>query len=434
MPSSVLLVAFIGLLLLLYAIGVPAAYSLGMTVVIIMLLPIGPEQNFVILTQRAYSGLNSYTLLAIPFFIMAGRLMNITGITDDLFSFAQELVGSLRGGLAHVNVLVSLLFSGMSGSAIADAAGLGMIEYRAMTSQDYDGEAAVGVTGASSIIGPIIPPSIPIVLYGVLAQESIGALFIAGIVPGLLLAASLMATIYYRSHKNDWPKQETSFDPIQASKLFIKAIPGLLTPAIIIGGILGGVFTPTEAAIVASAYALIIGVFHYQSLDLSTFYEVSKSTFEDSISILIIIGLAKMYAYWLSLAGIPGLIGNLLVELSLSSIAVTLILTIMLLILGTFMEGSAVILIMVPILVPLYPQLGIDPIHFGIVMVVALMYGLITPPFGLILFTLERVTDQNLGSVMRSMLPYYLPLAVVLLAIVLFPSLTLALPRFFGLL
>lgn len=434
MPSSVLLVAFIGILLLLYALGVPAAYSLGMTVVIIMLLPIGPEQNFVILAQRAYSGLNSYTLLAIPFFIMAGRLMNITGITDDLFNFAQELVGSVRGGLAHVNILVSLLFSGMSGSAIADAAGLGTIEYKAMTSQDYDGEAAVGVTGASSIIGPIIPPSIPIVLYAVLAQESIGALFIAGVVPGLLLAASLMITVYYRSHKNDWPKQETSFDPIQAFKLFVKAVPGLLTPAIIVGGILGGIFTATEAAIVASAYALIIGVFYYRSLDLNSFYEVSKSTFEDSISVLVIIGLAKMYAYWVALAGIPGLIADLLVGFSLGTIAATLVLAIMLLIMGTFMEGSAVILIMVPILVPIYPELGINPIHFGIVMVVALMYGLLTPPFGLILFTLERVTDQSLDSVMRSMLPYYLPLAVVLLAIILFPALTLALPRFVGLL
>lgn len=431
MPD-VLLIAFFGILLLLYSFGVPAGYSLGMTVIFIMLLPMGPDLNFTILTQRVYTGMDAWVLLAIPFFILAGRIMNATGITTDIFDFATELVGPISGGLAQVNVIVSLIFSGMSGSAVADAAGLGVIEYEAMTSHGYDGKDAVGVTGASAVIGPIIPPSIPIVVYAVLAEESIGSLFIAGIVPGLLLALILMGAIYYLARKNGWPK-EKSYNLRRLFKTFLKAIPGLATPVIIIGGILSGAFTATEAALIASLYALVVGLFYYKSIDLDDFYVVCKDTFEDTASIIIIIGFANLYAYWLTLSGIPDIIGDMLLGLPVGAIGTMISLVIVLLIMGTFMETMAILLIMVPMLVPLFPELGLDPIHFGIVMVLTLMYGLITPPFGLILFVLERVTDQDLYTVMRSMIPYYLPLALVLIATILFPELTLALPEFFGL-
>lgn len=431
--SEILLAAFIGILFLLYGIGVPAAYSLAMTVLLIMFLPIGPELNFIVVTQRFWAGMNSWVLLAVPFFLMTGRIMNVTGITDDMFNFATELVGPVQGGLAQVNVVVSLIFSGMSGSAVADAAGIGSVEYEAMTSNGYDGEDAVGITGASSIIGPIIPPSIPIVVYAVLAQESIGTLFIAGVVPGVLMSVAMAATVYYLARSGNWP-QEGSYDFSSLFESFLKAVPGLITPLIIVGGILLGVFTATEAALVAVVYAILLGFFYYRSITLQDLYEVSKETFEDTASIVVIFGFANLYAYWLTLAGIPDLIGGIVTGLGASTVITMLLLALVLLVLGTFMEGMAVLLIMVPMLVPLYPELGIDPIHFGVVMVVTLMYGLITPPFGLILFVLERVTNESLDQVMRSMLPYYLPLLFVLLLIILFPELSLALPKAFGLL
>lgn len=430
--SELLLALFIGLLFILYSIGIPAAYSLGLTVFFIMLLPIGPDLNLIVITQRFWAGMTSWVLLAVPFFLLAGRIMNITGITDDIFNFATELVGPIRGGLAQVNVVVSLIFSGMSGSAVADAAGIGSVEFEAMTSNGYDGKSAVGITGASSIIGPIIPPSIPIVIYAVLAQESIGTLFIAGIVPGLLMALAMGITVYYLAQKHDWPR-EGSYDLSRLFETFVKAIPGLLAPAIIIGGILGGIFTATEAAIVAVVYAILLGFFYYRSIDLPKLYEVSKETFEDTAAIVVIFGFANLYAYWLTLAGIPTLIGDIVTSMGASPLITILVLAFVLLVLGTFMEGMAVLLIMVPMLVPIYPELGIDPIHFGIVMVVALMYGLITPPFGLILFVLERVTNVSLDQVMRSMIPYYLPLLFVLLLIIIFPEISLALPEAFGL-
>lgn len=430
--SELLLLLFIGLLFVLYSIGIPAAYSLGLTVFFIMLMPIGPELNLIVITQRFWAGMTSWVLLAVPFFLLAGRIMNITGITDDIFNFATELVGPIQGGLAHVNVVVSLIFSGMSGSAVADAAGIGSVEYEAMTSNGYDGESAVGITGASSIIGPIIPPSIPIVIYAVLAQESIGTLFIAGVIPGLLMALAMAGTVYYLAKKNNWPR-EGSYDISRLFETFIEAIPGLLAPGIIIGGILGGVFTATEAAIVAVVYAILLGFFYYRSIRVYELYEVSKETFEDTAAIVVIFGFANLYAYWLTLAGIPDLIGDIVTGLGASPLVTMLALAFVLLILGTFMEGMAVLLIMVPMLVPIYPELGIDPIHFGIVMVIALMYGLITPPFGLILFVLERVTDVSLDKVMRSMVPYYIPLLLVLVLIIVVPEISLALPKMFGL-
>ena len=431
--SSALLAAFSLTLLLLYALGVPVGYALALTVVFIMAAPLGPDPNFGTMAQRAYAGMDQWVLLAVPFFIFAGRLMNEAGITDDLFDFATELVGSMRGGLAQVNVIVSVIFSGMSGSAVADAAGLGLIEYEAMTSQGYEGKDAVGVTGASAIIGPIIPPSIPAVIYAVLVEESIGALFIAGVVPGLMLAGVLMITIYYIAGRNGWP----GGDPIDVRRLLkslVRTVPGLMTPGIIIGGIIFGIFTATEAAIVASVWAMIVGKFYYGGINLESYYSIVRETVVDTASIIIILGFANLYAFWLTLSGIPDILGDWILGISPNVTVTLLVLTLMLLILGTFMETMAILLIMTPVLVPLFPVLGIDPIHFGIIMIVTLMYGLVTPPFGIILFVLERVTDVNLFDAMKSVAPYYVPLGVVLLCIVLFPELSLYLPRLFGLL
>jgi len=431
--SSALLAAFSLTLLLLYALGVPVGYALALTVVFIMVAPLGPDPNFGTMAQRAYAGMDQWVLLAVPFFIFAGRLMNEAGITDDLFDFATELVGSMRGGLAQVNVIVSVIFSGMSGSAVADAAGLGLIEYEAMTSQGYEGKDAVGVTGASAIIGPIIPPSIPAVIYAVLVEESIGALFIAGVVPGLMLAGVLMITIHYIAGRNAWPSGD-SINVRRMLKSLVRTIPGLMTPGIIIGGIVFGIFTATEAAIVASVWAMIVGKFYYGGIDLESYYSIVRETVVDTASIIIILGFANLYAFWLTLSGIPDILGDWILGISPNVTVTLLVLTVMLLVLGTFMETMAILLIMTPVLVPLFPVLGIDPIHFGIIMIITLMYGLVTPPFGIILFVLERVTDVDLFDAMKSVAPYYVPLGVVLLCIVLFPELSLYLPRLFGLL
>lgn len=433
MSNVVLLLAFFLILLLLYTTGIPVGYALGLTVVFVMVGPIGPDGSFVALAQRAYSGMDSWVLLAVPFFIFAGRLMNESGITEDLFEFATELVGSLQGGLAHVNVIVSVIFSGMSGSAVADAAGLGVIEYEAMTSYGFEGRDAVGVTGASAVIGPIIPPSIPVVIYAVLVQESIGALFIAGVVPGLLMAASLMLTIAWLARRHGWP----SGDPIDIGRLlrsFVRTIPGLMTPFIIVGGIIFGIFTATEAAVVASLWAIIVGTFYYRGLNLRSYLNVCRDTVEDTASIIIILGFANLYAFWLTLSGIPDILGDWILGVSDSVVITLLILTLLLLFLGTFMETMAILLVITPVILPLFPVLGINPYHFGIVMIITLMYGLITPPFGIILFVLDRVTEVKLTDVMRAMLPYYIPLGVVLLAVVIFPEISLYLPRRIGLL
>jgi tripartite ATP-independent transporter DctM subunit len=429
--SNILVAAFFLSLLILYAVGTPVGYALALSVIFVMLTPLGPELNFGTLAQRSYSGMDVWVLLAVPFFIFAGRLMNTAGITNDLFDFAQNLVGGIQGGLAQVNVIVSVIFSGMSGSAVADAAGLGIIEYEAMTSQGYEGKDAVGITGASSIIGPIIPPSIPAVIYAVLVQESIGALFIAGVIPGLMLAGALMMTIYYQARKHDWPAGE-SMNFRRMVESFIRTIPGLMTPVIIIGGIILGIFTATEAAIVASLWAILVGKFYYGGIDLNSYYSVLTDTITDTASIIIILGFANLYAYWMTISGIPNILGNWILGISPNVIITLLILTLLLLLLGTFMETTAILLIITPVLVPLFPILGINPIHFGIIMIVTLMYGLITPPFGIILFVLERVTAESLFDTMKSMTPYYLPLGIVLMCIVLFPELSLYLPRTFG--
>ncbi len=436
MSSMILIsVAFFVILLGLYVIGVPVAYSIGLTTLLLMVLPFGLDLNLMIFAQHFYLGINSFVLLAVPLFILAGRFMNEMGMTEDIFDLAQELVGSVRGGIGHVNIMVSMIFAGMSGSALADAAGLGTIEYEAMTERGYDDVYAVGITGASATIGPIIPPSIEFILYGSLAEESVGALFIAGVVPGLLMGLSLMATILILSYTRETGVgRKTAFTLGRFLKSSLKAIPALFAPVIIIGGIFFGIFTPTEAAAVACAYVLFLDLVYYKNLDTATIYEVMKDTFADTAVIMVIIGLANVYAFLLTIAGVPAFLTSSLLGVTESTLIITILLVIVLLILGTFIEPIALIMITVPVLAPSYAALGIDPIAFGVIMVLALTIGLITPPLGMILFVLERVTDLELMDVFKGVLPFYLPLLTILAAIIFYQELILFLPRAGGLL
>lgn len=424
--------AFLLILLALYAMGVPVAFAIGLTSAVMMALPIGPQWTIETFATRLYSGVNSYTLIAIPFFILAGRVMNSIGMTDDLFDFSEELVGPLPGGLGYVNVVVSMIFSGMSGSAVADAAGLGTIEYKAMTERGYDERIATGITGASSTIGPIIPPSIPMIIYGVLAQVSIGALFIGGIIPGFLMAIGLMVCIFVMT-KMKGDSNTKSYDLKRLLRSFLVATPALVAPLVIIGGILMGLFTPTEAAVVATVYALLIGVFYYRAFSIEDFTSVLRDTFEDTIVLTVIIAFADVYGFLITISGIPGIIGDLLYQLPENPTIILLVLTAVLLVIGTFMDATATIIVTVPILAPILPELGVDLLVFGVIMMMTLMIGLITPPFGVVLFVLERVTGLSLKEIMRGVAPFYVPLIAVLVLVILFPGAILFLPRAFGL-
>ncbi|WP_135827629.1 TRAP transporter large permease [Halorussus halobius] len=433
MSDLVLAAAFLVVLLALYAMGVHVAFAIGISSVVIMLLPFGPPFQVQTLAQRFYTGMNSFILIAVPFFLLAGRLMNEAGMTEIIFDFAEELVGPIRGGLAHVNVLVSMLFSGMSGSAVADAAGLGVIEYESMVDRDYDKNFAAGITGASATIGPIIPPSIAVIVYGVLAEVSVGALFIAGIIPGILMGLSLMGMVLVLSYTKGFAPPVKQYDFGALGRSFLRSIPALIMPIIIVGGILTGRFTPTEAAVVAAVYALLLGTLYYRSLSLQSLYGVLKETFIDTSVLLFIIGIANLYGYLLVLSGVPSFLTDNVLALTSNPTLILVLLAIVLFLLGTFMETLAIIMIMTPMLVPAFPDLGIDPLAFGIIMMVVLMMGIITPPFGIALFSLERVTDRQLDDLIRGVAPFYVPLALVVLVLILFPDIVLYLPERFGL-
>lgn len=431
MSELLLAGVFLLVLIALYAIGVPVAYAIGVTSLAVMLVPLGPTLNWQTFSQRIYAGTNSFVLLAIPFFLLAGRIMNATGMTEDIFDFAQEAASPLPGGLGHVNVVVSMIFSGMSGAAVADAAGLGSIEYKAMTERGYDPELAAGITGASSTIGPIIPPSIPIIVYGVIANVSIGGLFIAGIIPGLLMGLSLMVMVTIITVRAGSAEMDR-YNVRSLASSTARALPALLTPVIIIGGIMFGVFTPTESAVVAVIYALLLGAFYYRALSGSVMYDIFRDTFIDTAALVIIIGMANLYGFLLVTSGIPAVLTEQIVALTDSRVFILFLLVGALLLLGTFMETLAIILVTVPILNPMFPSLGIDPLFFGIVMMIALMIGLITPPFGVVLFALGRVTDLEMDRIMRGITPFYPPLIAVLVLIILFPGIVLFLPSVFG--
>lgn len=417
---------FLGTLLLLYGIGVPVAIAMGVTSIVVMVSPYGPAFRLETIANSLLFGLNTFSLLAIPFYLLLGRLMNRMGFTEHLFDFANALVGHLRGGIAQVNVVASMLFSGMSGLAVADASGLGRVEYTAMRSFGYDKDISIGVTGASTIIGPIIPPSVAVIIYGVLAEESIGALFLGGIIPGLLLGFFLMGWVYLIVRLKGMT-ETGNFELREVGRSFVRAFPALVIPVIIIGGILLGYFTATEAGAVTVLYTIVIGSLLGEITLTGLFQEVRDSTIE-TFALTFIIGIAALYGLVAVQLRLPTLMVEALTALTEDPTLVLLLIVLLLLIVGTFMETIAAITILVPVLIPVLDVTGIDPIHFGIVMILTLMIGLLTPPFGIILFVLDKVTDVKLEAIMRYMVPYYIPPIIVLLLIVFFPDLVTYVP------
>ena len=419
------MVILFGALVVLLVIGFPVAFALiGASLAFIL---IESPLPMVVVIHRTIGGIDSFTLLAVPFFILAGNLMNHAGITDRIFDFAKAGVGWMRGGLGHVNVGASVLFAGMSGAAVADAGGLGTIEVKAMREAGYDNDFAVGLTAASSTIGPLIPPSLPLVVYGVSSQASIGQLFAAGLIPGLLMAVALMAMVTYYAHVRGYGR-DTSFLWRVLGITFGRAFLSLLTPVILVGGILGGVFTPTEAAVVASAYALFLGVAVYRTLNLRKLWEISIDTIETTAVVLLIVGAASIFSWILTANGVPRALAGAILGQTESVFLILLFLNLLLLSVGIVMEPVAAITILTPVLLPIAMALGLDPVHFGIIMVLNLMIGLLTPPVGMVLYVLARVTETSFETVVRATIPFLIPLVLVLILVTYVPAVSMWLP------
>lgn len=380
-----------------------------------------------IVPQRIAKAVDSFPLLAAPLFILMGNIMNSAGITKRIFDFATVCVGWMRGGLAQANILASAIFAGASGSAVADAGGLGTLEIKAMTDEGYPRDVSAAVTAASATIGPIIPPSLPMILYGVSAEASVGALFIAGVIPGLLMTGALMAMVRATANRLGLPRHPFP-GMCDLWVAFKRAFWALMTPVILFSGLFIGAFTPTEAATISVAYALVLGLFIYRDFAIRDLPRIILETVETTGVVMALVMTASLMAYCLAISQIPQTAGAFLVGLTKDPLVYLLIVNLILLFVGCFMEAIAAMLILVPILVPPAMQLGIDPIQFGLIFVLNLMIGTITPPVGIVLYVTARVAGISFEQVTRATLPFLVPLLLVLAAITLWPPLTTWLP------
>ena len=459
------------LFLILMITGLPVAIAMAGASLVYILWS-GDLPGFAVV-HRMIGGIDSFPLLAVPFFILAGNLMNNAGITNRIYNFALALVGWLKGGLGHVNVVGSVIFAGMSGTAIADAAGLGTIEIKAMQDHGYDLEFSVGVTAASATLGPIIPPSLPFVIYAMMANVSVGALFLAGILPGLLMAALMMLTVAYYAHKNgwgsdvkfEWPRVlkallETAvvvvwplsvYGLVQAGMhtqltvaialvvLFaadrffkFQAVLPIMTPVLLIGGMTTGLFTPTEGAIAACVWAMVLGLAWYRTLSWKMFVKVCLDTVETTATVMFIVAAASIFGWMLTATGVTAAIAQWVLSVTQSAWVFLLLANVLMLFVGCFLEPTAAITILVPILLPICKQLGVDPVHFGLVMVLNLMIGLLHPPMGMVLFVLARVAKLSLERTTMAILPWLVPLLISLVILTYLPAISLWLPRAMG--
>ena len=413
-----------GLFFLFLIMGMPVAFCM-MCSAVFYCMTYGESINMVL--TRTIAGPSSFTLMALAFFILAGNIMNNGGVTDQIFAFCKKAVGWIPGGLGHANVLASVIFAGMSGAAVADAGGLGAIEVKAMRDDGYDDEFSVAVTGASSIIGPIIPPSIPVVVYAVAAGVSVGKLLIGGIFPGLVLAFCMMVYIYFVSKKRHYPRHK--FEGLPAlGRSFVKSIPALLTPCIILGGILTGICTPTEASAVAVAYALVLSLVS-RNLSLKDLPKILDDTILTTMSVLFIVGCANGFGYIITIAQLPQQMIDLFSTFISDRYTALLLINLFLLVVGMLMESLSALTLLTPILVPIAMSYGIDPVHFGIVMILNLMIGMLTPPVGMVLFVLSRMTPVPFEKICKAMIPFIVMCLVALVIIALFPPVVTFLPN-----
>ena len=426
-----MLIWFLPVFLFLLLIGLPVFFGL-LAAPGLLLYFNGQERDITLLYRNVYNGIDSFPLMAIPFFMLAGELMNRGGITMRLVEFSQAFMGHLRGGLAHVNVLSSMLFAGLSGSAVADTSALGSMLIPAMEKQGYSRKFAAAITAASSVIGPIIPPSGIMIIYAYVMGESVAALFLAGVIPGAMVGIGLMLMVKFMANKYDFPIATNKYTWPERGKASLKAFFPLLTPVIILGGILGGIFTPTEAAAVAVAYALFIGIFVLRSLKISDLSGVITRAGITSSVVLLLVGAAMAFKTFVSLSHAPEQLAAFILTLTSNPLLLLFLINILLFIVGMFLDAGPAIIILGPILGPIFINLGIDPIHFAIIMSVNLTVGLATPPMGLVLFVASAVSGERVEAIAKAILPFLAVEIVVIFLITYIPALSMTIPRLTG--
>ena len=425
-PFAITIWLIIGLSLF----GLPIGLSMISASIVYLLLM---KQDMGIAAEQLLQGLfASYTLLAIPLFIFAAELMNVGSLSERLLKFCDALVGRFRGGLGHVNIVANVILSGMSGSAVADAAGLGRIIINMMTRDGkYTPSYAAAITAAAATIGPIIPPSIPLVLYALVSDASVGYLFLGGVLPGLVMGAVLMVMNAVLARVHDFPVEQAV--PVRdLPKITLKAFPALMMPVVLLGGIYGGVMTPTEAAALAALYAYIISLVVYRSVSLRQTYDCLLSSARSTAAVGMLIAGALVFNYVVTREDLPNSLSLLLAGYHLTDVGFLLAVNVILLILGCLLDASTVLLVIVPILIPAARALGIDMVHFGVVVVVNLMIGLITPPYGLLLFVVSNITKAPLRRIVSDAVPFIVALVIALAIITFVPQVVLWLPRVFG--
>jgi tripartite ATP-independent transporter DctM subunit len=414
--------------------GFLVLFLMGFPVVLAIILPavvylLAHNQPLDMIAQRLQYSLDSYPLLAVPVFILVGNLMNSTGVTRALFSFANTLVGRVYGGLAQVNVFASLIFSGMSGAALADVGGLGQIEIKGMVDKGFRKADAAAVTVASATVGPIFPPSIPLIIYGAVTGVSVVKLLLGGIIPGLLCTGMLMITVAILARRRNWPRAERWSTRREIVRDLKPAFPALLAPVVLISGMLSGYFTPTEAASICVLYILIISHFYYRELTLRGLLSSALETVKTSCSIMIIIAAASLFGWILAVEKVPQVVQGLVLHFKEDPLILLLVLNIFFLIVGMFLDSTTSTLLIIPMLAPPVAACGIDPVHLGLVVIFNLMIGLITPPMGLSLFMVSNVARVSIKEILKELPPYFVCLLFALFLITFFPKLVLWIPN-----
>lgn len=418
----------VGLFVALLAIGVPIIFVLGITGLAYVYLAGLP---LVLLPQRLFVGLNSFLVLSVPLFILAGNIMNASGITERIVRFSNLLIGRVRGGLAYVTVVATMFFAGITGAGAADTSAIGAIMIPAMRDEGYKAEYAAAVTAAGAIVGPIIPPSIAFVIYGAMADVSIAGLFLAGFLPGILCSILMGIVVWRQARTHKFPVREAAVSAGEFLRGFVEAFPGLMMPMIILGGILGGIFTPTEAAAAGVLYALLVGFFIYRELRLPALWIILRDTAIMSGGVMLIVANASLFSWILAAEQVPQLVASLITGASREPWVVILLINLLLLFVGCIMETLASIIILTPVLLPLVKGLGIDPLHFGVIMVVNLCIGLATPPVGVNLFVAGGIAKVSLEQISRAIWPFVAAAIVGLVVTSYWPSMVLLVPRYF---